>query len=76
MQQIIITAKNNYENLDQWIINHNIHCLMLVCNESIRFLPDISAKIADIENKKTKIVRFSDFHPNPLYESVVSGVRL
>ena len=49
---------------------------MLVCNESIRFLPDISAKIADIENKKTKIVRFSDFHPNPLYESVVSGVRL
>ena len=76
MDQKIITSENNYEALDDWFKNHSVRCALLVCDDSLRFLTDITAKFAEIEKKGVKIVRFSDFKPNPLYESVVSGVQL
>ncbi|MBR4664737.1 MAG: phosphonoacetaldehyde reductase [Lentisphaeria bacterium] len=75
MTQTIITAENNYTGLDAWIERTGAKTILLVCDESIRFLKDISAHFELIESRGTKLVGFSDFQPNPLYESVVAGVQ-
>ena len=75
MTQTIITAEKNYAGLDKWIEHTGAKTILLVCDESIRFLKDISAHFELIESRGTKLVRFSDFQPNPLYESVVAGVQ-
>ena len=56
---------HNYEELDTYLGEK----VLLVCYSSIQFL-----KINEYFNGKGNIVRFSDFVPNPLYESVVEGV--
>lgn len=76
MEQKIITAENNYSALDEWIAKNNLKKILLVCDGSIKFLPDISGKLEEINGKSTEIVTFSDFQPNPLYESVIKGVEL
>ncbi len=76
MEQKIITAENNYIALDEWITKNDLKKILLVCDGSIKFLPDISGKLCEINGKSTEIVFFSDFQPNPLYESVVEGVKL
>ena len=75
MAQTIITAISDYAGLDAWIEQVGAKNILLVCDESIRFLKDISAHFEAIESRGTKLVRFSDFQPNPLYESVVAGVQ-
>ena len=75
MTQTIITAENGYAGLDAWIARTGAKNVLLVCDESIRFLKDISAHFELIESRGTRLVRFSDFQPNPLYESVVSGIQ-
>ena len=74
MTQTIITA-DNYAGLDAWIRQAGAKSVLLVCDESIRFLKDISAHFERIESRGIRLVRFSDFQPNPLYESVVTGVQ-
>lgn len=56
---------HSYEELDAYLGGK----VLLVCDNSIGFL-----KINDYFNGKDNVVRFSDFVPNPLYESVVEGV--
>ena len=68
---MIITARDNYRGLDEWLAGRKK--VLLVCDDSIRFLADFNRKLAEIE---TPVVRFSDFKPNPLYDSVVEGVEL
>ena len=68
---MIITAKGNYRGLDEWFAGKEK--VLLVCDDSIRFLEDFNRKLAEIE---TPVVRFSDFKSNPLYDSVVEGVEL
>ena len=75
MTQTIITAENDYAGLDAWIEQTGAKSILLVCDESIRFLKDISAHFERIESRRIRLVRFSDFQPNPLYESVVAGVQ-
>lgn len=58
---------HNYDELDKYLGEK----VLLVCGSSIE-----SLKIYDYFNGKENIVRFSDFVPNPLYESVVKGVEL
>ena len=58
---------HSYEELDTYLGEK----VLLVCDSSIKFL-----KINEYFNGKVNIVRFSDFVPNPLYESVVKGVEL
>ena len=76
MTQTIITAEHDYAGLDAWIEQTGAKSILLVCDESIRFLQDISAHFERIERRGIKLVRFSDFQPNPLYESVVAGVQI
>ena len=75
MMQTIITAENGYAGLDTWIERTGTKTILLVCDESIKFLKDISAHFEQIESRGIKLVRFSEFQPNPLYESVVAGVQ-
>lgn len=58
---------HNYEELDTYLGDK----VLLVCDSSIQYL-----KINEYFNGKNNIVRFSNFVPNPLYESVVEGVNV
>ncbi len=68
---MIITSNEDYKHLDEWL--QDKQKVLLVCDGSIRFLDDLNKKLNGI---KVPMVRFSDFQPNPLYESVVKGVDL
>ena len=74
MAQEILTLKGTYDKIDSYFSEKCIHSLMLVCDPSINFL-----KIGEYFDNLTErtgvsLVRFGDFKPNPLYESVVKGV--
>lgn len=76
MEQRILSAENNYRQLDDYLTSHGFKTVMLVCDSSIRFLKlDEYFRQAE-ERLGIRIVRFSDFQPNPLYESVVKGVEI
>lgn len=75
-EQIIIKASETYEELDAHLKASQAGKIMLVCNASIAFLRlDTYFKTLK-ERMGIEVVRFSDFKPNPLYESVVAGVEL
>ena len=70
----IITAENNYEKLDKWIVATGAKAILLVCGPSINGMP-IKRYLDTVESRLgVRIVIFSDFTPNPLYDSVVEGV--
>lgn len=75
-EQNIIIASDDYIEIDNYIKINRIKKILLVCDDSIKFLRINSY----FENLKTRlgisIVRFSDFQPNPLYESVVKGIKV
>lgn len=71
--QKIIAADNDYAELDQWITDNGIKKLLLVCDTSLAFLTSINAHLPKIS---ADIVKFDDFKPNPLYDSVVNGVEV
>lgn len=71
--QKIITADNDYTELDQWITDNGIKKLMLVCDSSLAFLTSINEHLPKISSE---IVKFDNFKPNPLYDSVVKGVEV
>lgn len=76
MDQKIISADNNYRELDHWLLNHGLEKVLLVCGKSIT-RQNINAYFEDLPDRLgVKLVRFMDFAPNPLYESVVKGVEL
>lgn len=62
---VITVIIHSYNELNQYIMGK----VLLVCDDSIFFL-----KINDYLKDKNNIIRFSEFVPNPLYESVVKGV--
>ncbi|MCR5213895.1 MAG: phosphonoacetaldehyde reductase [Eubacterium sp.] len=73
MEQNIISTNGRYEDADAWF--DNMSKVMLVCDKSI-----IMHKINDyfetlFDRLGVGVIRFSDFSPNPLYESVVKGVK-
>ena len=76
MSQTILEANGEYGVLDSWFEENHIKCAMLVCGKSITrqkinsYLENLSTRLC------VKIIRFMDFQPNPLYESVVKGVEL
>lgn len=76
MNQEILTASADYRELDGWFHKNDIKKFLLVCDSSLQFL-----QIKNYFDKLTdrtgiQVVRFDDFQPNPLYESVVRGVEL
>ena len=76
MDQTILRPDDNYAAVDRWIEDTGSGSVLLVSDSSLPFLK-ISAYFDALEKRPgLKLVRFSDFQPNPLYESVVKGVAL
>ena len=76
MEQTILTASQNYKEQDAWLEQNRIHCVLLVCDSSLPYLKVSKYYEEKQASQKLKIVRFSNFTPNPQYESVCEGVAL
>ena len=76
MEQRIITAKDNYIELDEWLEENNCKKLLMVCDGSIRYMDGFNKYIREIAAKGVSIIEFRDFQSNPLYSSVVAGAKL
>lgn len=73
-EQRVITIAEDYEEFDTYLKNSNHKNILLVCGASIK-QSRINSYFKMLEDKtEIKIVRFSDFKPNPTYDSVVRGV--
>ena len=74
--QKILTASEKYTELDEYFASSGAKSVLLVCDGSLQFLR-IKDYFDTLEARKgIKVVKFSDFQPNPLYESVVEGVKV
>lgn len=73
-EQIVLSASNEYREIDDYIKENHISAAMLVCGNSINSLK--IGKYFEKLAEKINIIKFSDFTPNPLYESVVKGVEI
>lgn len=74
MDQNIIKANGDYSELGEYLASLELSKLLLVCDDSLQFL-EVKDFFDSLENDfGIKVVEFSDFKPNPLYESVVKGV--
>lgn len=72
MKQLILTAENHYAQLEQYLQKAN--GLFLVCGSSIGSLK-IGAYLEELPRRLgIPVIKFSDFHPNPSWESVAEGV--
>ena len=75
-QQKIIYASNGYEQLDACLQEQGLKHILLVCGRSIRFLK-INDYFTDLPGRLgIQVTRFSDYAPNPVYESVEKGIRV
>lgn len=75
-KQNIIVLDNSYTEIDTFFNSSHVKKILLVCGDSIKKL-----KIGEyfdklLNNKGIEIIRFSNFKPNPSYESVVEGVKV
>lgn len=74
MEQEILTADNDFCQLDDYILRQGMQNILLVCGKSFETL-NLSDHLKEFANNtKIKISKFSDFKPNPDYYSVVKGV--
>ena len=75
-EQTVFYASDNYKELDDYWLNHCISSVFLVCDQSLPFLR-LNQYIKKMEEQLgIRVVKFSDFQPNPLYESVEKGIEL
>ena len=65
----------SYEELESVLNEKGIKSLFIVCDSAFKFLP-IKPWVENLSTKGIHVTLFSDFQPNPRYESVVEGVRL
>ncbi|MBQ8945562.1 MAG: iron-containing alcohol dehydrogenase [Lachnospiraceae bacterium] len=69
-------VENNYMLIDEYLIDNHVKRLLLVCGKAVEYHP-LFSHICTLEDRTgIKVVRFSDFTPNPKYESVRAGVDL
>ena len=74
--QKILSSENSYRDLDRWFLNNGLEKVLLVCGKSIGRQAVNAYFEAVPERLGVQIVRFTDFAPNPQYESVVRGVEV
>ena len=73
MSQKIITAQNDYAELDAWLADAGK--TLLVCDDAIDFQAELTAHLRALQDRGAQLAAFREFQPNPLYESVVKGLR-
>lgn len=76
MEQTILSAEDNYSQLDQYWRESGSKRLFLVCGPSINKLPIGHYFETLPERLDLSVIRFSDFQPNPNYASVAAGIHL
>lgn len=76
MEQRIITARDNYIEFDRWIQENGCKKILMVCDGSIWYMDGFNKHLEEVEQTGVEMIGFRDFQPNPLYESVVKGVKL
>ena len=76
MEQKIISSKDNYVEFDQWLKKNGCKKLLMVCDGSIFYMDGFNKHLEEVEAEGIEMVGFRDFQPNPLYESVVAGVKV
>jgi len=76
MSQKVYFTSEEYPELDRWITQHSFSKIMLVCGKSIRYLK-IKKYLEQLEKQnRIEFIVFSDFEPNPLYTSVIKGIKI
>ena len=73
MEQRIITPGENYKGLDDWIRETGSMKILLVCGGSISHMNEFNAHLEEIAKLGVQIIRFRDFHHNPLYANAQTG---
>ncbi len=75
-EQIVLTGKDDYSEVTKWLRENDIHKLLLVHGASMEKL-EIGAYFRTLEERTgIRVIHFTDFQPNPLYESAVKGVQV
>lgn len=73
MEQLILSAKDNYSGFDGYLSESKTKNVLLVCGNFFDSLP-IAVHLKSLTG--IQFVRFCDFSPNPDYESVEKGVEI
>ena len=73
MNQILLEPFDNYAEVDKYIEKYSGGSIFLVCGKSFEKML-FYFHLQELKEKGLEIVRFSDFHPNPSYDSVMVGV--
>lgn len=73
MEQKIMT---DYIELGDWLQENACKIVLLVCDDSIKYMESLKLHLKKIENSGVEIIPFQDFQSNPQYENVVKGVEL
>ena len=74
--QFIMNADEAYTELDDYFVRTGAECILLVCGGGFQHLR-IKDYFETLEERLgVRIVRFSDYQPNPCYDSVVRGVSI
>lgn len=74
MEQEILSVNNNYSSLIEYLHKKQMHKILIVCGKSFNSLK-IKNNIDNLTAKgKITPVCFTNFSPNPDYNSVVNGV--
>ncbi len=76
MIQKVITNKDSYIGLDDWIEESQIQKPLLICGSSLKYQKKLVDHLNYLKNLGVEFVVFSDYEPNPKFESVVDGVHL
>lgn len=71
MEQKIIS---DYLELNNWLQENICKTVLLVCDDSVKYMESFNHHLKKVENSGVEIIPFKDFQPNPQYESVVKGV--
>lgn len=76
MEQKVLKGSETYSELDAFLDENKVKSIFLVCDSALKFLR-IDRYFSELESHRgIRVVYFSDFTPNPLYESVETGVDL
>ena len=76
MEQKIIEIIDKYDQIDEYLNSNGFKNVFIVCDNSLQFLKLNSYFNSLSERLGIKTIFFSDFVPNPFYESVARGVEL
>lgn len=74
-EQALWKVGKDYGEIDDYLREKQVQSIFLVCDGAISFL-DIDSYFQELQSRRgIEVYRFTDFKPNPQYESVIEGVR-